>query len=205
MVAQTPAGERVVSRSISVRIRPLLGTLTFVFPVASFGQEAGCVVLPDTAPIHRLGRFSDMRFTEEHAYGSILELWRTGNCVFGLFQISEGLAGDTPTGRLSAVRYTPATGQLSFAAKLSTGITTLTGSKEWVPTRDLFTFSGRMTRRGVEGRLRRSDQLRPGSTPAGSDITLLRTRGDGYLSDTKTYGEWRERAEGILRFRGPRW
>jgi len=205
MVAQTPAGERVVSRSISVRIRPLLGTLTFVFPVASFGQEAGCVVLPDTAPIHRLGRFSDMRFTEEHAYGSILELWRTGNCVFGLFQISEGLAGDTPTGRLSDVRYTPATGQLSFAAKLSTGITTLTGSKEWVPTRDLFTFSGRMTRRGVEGRLRRSDQLRPGSTPAGSDITLLRTRGDGYLSDTKTYGEWRERAEGILRFRGPRW
>jgi hypothetical protein len=195
-----------VFRSISIGIRPLLGALTFVFPVASFGQEAGCVALPDTAPIHMLGRFSDMRFTEEHAYGSILELWRAGNCLFGLFQVSEGLAGDTPTGRLSDVRYTPATGQLSFTAKLSTGITTLTGSKEWVPTRDLFTFMGRMARKGVEGKLRRSDRLRSGSTPADSDITLPRiTRDDGYLSDTWTYGEWRERAEGILRFRGPKW
>jgi len=37
-------------------------------------------------------------------------------------------------------------------------------------------------------------------------FTLPRiTRDDGYLSDTKTYGEWRERAEGILRLRGPKW
>ena len=96
-----------MSRSISIRIGPLLGALTLVFPVAAFGQEAGCVVLPDTAPIQMLGGFSDMRFTEEHAYGS---------------------------------------------------------------------------------------------------FTLPRiTRDDGYLSDTKTYGEWRERAEGILRLRGPKW
>ena len=191
--------------AISNRIWPLLGSLMSVFPIASFGQEAACVT-PDTAPVHLLGRFSDMRFTEEHAYGSVLELWGTGNCLFGLFQASQGLAGDTPTGQLSDVRYAPATGLLSFTAKLSTGVTTLPGSKEWVPTRDFFAFRGRVTRKGVKGKLRRSDQLRMDSSPSESDLILPRIAEEGgYLSDAKTYGEWRVRAEEILRFRGPKW
>jgi hypothetical protein len=90
-------------------------------------SQAGCRTIPDTARISSIGRFSDMQYTEEHAYGRAVDLWRAGNCIFGLLEISEGPAGDTPTGLLTDVRST-ATGAFGFIAKLTTGITTVDGS-----------------------------------------------------------------------------
>jgi len=43
------------------------------------------------------GSFTNMKFDNEHAYGSEVELWKDANDIFGLFLHSEGLAGDTPT------------------------------------------------------------------------------------------------------------
>jgi hypothetical protein len=175
-------------------------TLTLVSTV-----QAPCGTIPDTARIQPIGRFSDMRYTEEHAYGHAVELWRAGDCVFGLFEKSEGPAGDTPTGLLTDVRSTPA-GALVFTAKLTTGVTTVDGSSAWVPSRDLFVFTGRFVTTTLEGKLRRSDQLRPGVEPADSHIVLRRVpEQDGLLDEAKTYGKWREAVEPILRFRGPKW
>jgi hypothetical protein len=61
------------------------------------GLQADCSRIPDSTTIHPLGAFSNMRFTEEHAYGYRVDLWWAGPCRFGLFEASEGLSGDTPT------------------------------------------------------------------------------------------------------------
>ena len=168
-------------------------------------SQVSCRTIPDTARIQSIGRFSDIRYTEEHAYGHAVTLWHAGNCVFGLFESSEGLAGDTPTGLLTDVRYNPS-GALSFAAKLTTGMTNMAGSAALVPSRDLFGFTGRLGTTALEGKLRRSDQLRPGVEPADSHIVLRRVpEEDGLFDDAKTYGQWREAVEPILRFRGPKW
>jgi hypothetical protein len=168
-------------------------------------SQAGCRTIPDTARITSIGRFSDMQYTEEHAYGRAVDLWRAGGCVFGLFESSEGLAGDTPTGLLTDVRSTPA-GALGFMAKLTTGMTTVDGSPAWVPSRDLFVFTGRLGTTALEGKLRRSDQLRPGVEPVRVHIVLRRVSAeDGLFDEAKTYGAWREAVDPILRFRGPKW
>jgi hypothetical protein len=168
--------------------------------------QASCRTIPDTARIQSIGRFSDMRYTEEHAYGHAVTLWRAGGCVFGLFESSEGLAGDTPTGLLTDVRYNPSGGALSFAAKLTTGMTNMAGSSAPVPSRDLFGFTGRLGNTALEGRLGRSDQLRPAVEPADIHIVLRRVpEQDDLFAEAKTYGAWREAVGPILRFRGPRW
>ena len=168
-------------------------------------SQAVCRTIPDTARITSMGRFSDMEYTEEHAYGHAVGLWRAGGCVFGLFENSEGPAGDTPTGLLLDVRYTP-DGGLGFIAKLTTGITSVDGSPAWVPSRDLFVFTGRLENTALEGTLRRSDKLRPAIEPADIHIVLRWAPDqDGPLSDAKTYGAWREAVGPILRFRGPKW
>jgi hypothetical protein len=178
--------------------------LALILSLVSLGQ-ADCRTIPDTTLINSIGRFSDMRYTEEHAYGRAVNLWRAGNCIFGFLEISEGLAGDTPTGLLTDVRSTPA-GALGFIARLTTGITRVDGSSAWVPSRDLFVFTGRLGTTALEGKLRRSDQLRPGVEPADSHIVLRRVpEEDGLFDDAKTYGKWREAVEPILRFRGPKW
>ena len=50
-----------------------------------------------------VGEFSNMQFTEEHAYGNSVQLWHHGDKLFGFFEASEGLAGDTPAGLLDEV------------------------------------------------------------------------------------------------------
>jgi hypothetical protein len=178
--------------------------LTLTLSLGLAGQP-GCSPIPDTAHIEFVGRFSNMRYTEEHAYGHTVELWRAGRCVFGLFENSEGLAGDTPAGLLSDVHYSPG-GAVSFSVKLTTGMTTVAGSDTMVPSRDLFIFSGKMGKTALEGRLRRLNELRRDIQPLDSHTLMRRVPAeDGSRSDAGTYGVWREAVEPILRFRGPRW
>jgi hypothetical protein len=178
--------------------------LSFGLLAFQLEQAEPCGTIPDTASIQVIGAFSDMQFTEDHAYGHVVELWRTGNCVFGLFQASEGLAGDTPTGILTNLRYNPTTRELSFTAKLTMGTTTAPGSNDWVPSRDLFAFRGRLDQKMLKGELRHSNQLRPDLPPAIRPLTLRRSTDEPGIS-AATYGEWRSWVESILQFRGPKW
>lgn len=177
-----------------------------VFTLVGSTQEPDCVRIPDPTRIEVVGRFSDMRYTEEHAYGHVVELWRAGGCLFGLLVVSEGLAGDTPVGELNDVRYDPATGALSFTAKLTMGVTQARGSTAWVPSRDLFQFTGRLRGKVLKGKLRRSDPLTAEARPVGEDIVLRRDpEQEAPVIAADRYGEWRKTAESILRFRGPKW
>jgi hypothetical protein len=184
----------------------MLVTTTIWLLAALPGPAVECATIPDTAQVQALGAFSDMRYTDEHAYGYSVELWRAGRCVFGLFAASEGLAGDTPTGELTSVRYDPRTGRLGFSAKLTMGVTTEKGSTAPVPSRDLFVFTGYLSNKVLRGQLRQSNRLRPDLTAVQRDVILARSpEQEDFILEAHTYGEWRKKTESILRFRGPKW
>jgi hypothetical protein len=155
------------------------------------------------APVVVAGEFSNMRYTEEHAYGYTVQLWRQGDTLFGLFLCSEGLAGDTPTGRLDQAQFDPATGKLSFRAKLTTGLVYLGPGRE-APSRDLFEFRGLLEKTALAGTLQRSNLLQPKAAPQVERIRLRKVTGEG-MTRPASYAEWKTWADGILKFRGPKW
>jgi hypothetical protein len=185
--------------------RILIVLVTGIAPILG-GQQRDCSRIPDSTAIHPVGAFSNMRFTEEHAYGYTVHLWRAGKCLFGLFEASEGLSGDTPTGLLEPVRHEAATGKLVFAAKLTMGVTKPKSGTDWVPSRDSFDFNGQLGTRALKGKLSRSDQLRPELRAVDQDIVLsLSKQQEEFMIQAGNFGEWRRQAEPILRARGPKW
>ena len=150
-----------------------------------------------------VGEFSNMRYTEEHAYGYTVQLWREGETLFGLFLASEGLAGDTPTGVLENVKFDSHSGKLSFQAKLTMGVAYLgTGKQE--PSRDFFEFEGTLSRVAVTGALKRFDRLRTAAAPTSRRIRLNKQTGAA-MTAPASYDEWKRMWGEILRFRGPKW
>jgi len=160
----------------------------------------------DGVPISPIGAFSDMRTTEEHAYGYTVMMWRAGDCMIGFLSVAEGLAGDSPIGMLEDLSVDARNGVLTFTAKLTTGITTVPGGKDLVPSRDLFAFKGRMKDRAITGTIERSMQDGRGVAPTRETISLAFSPEQSELMHGPTsYGEWRRQWEPILRRRGPQW
>ncbi|HTD43877.1 MAG TPA: hypothetical protein VK687_06830 [Bryobacteraceae bacterium] len=143
-------------------------------------------------PITFAGEFSNMRYTEEHAYGYTLQLWREGATVFGLFLASEGLAGDTPTGLLDDLKYDPRSGKLSFKAKLTMGV-----DARLQPSHDLFEFDGTLGKAAVSGVLKRA--------AVSERINLRKLEPNAALPQPRTYDEWKRQTDEIIRRRGPKW
>jgi hypothetical protein len=165
-----------------------------VFPV--FAQNPG-------RPIRAIGEFSNVRSTEDHAYGYTIKLWSDGDSAIGLFFVSEGLQGDTPAGMIENVKFDSRTGALSFTAKLSTGVTLLPGGRQ-EPTRDLFEFSGTLSASALTGTIHRSDQRQPAR--AGSQERIqLKIQPQATMLTAGSFAEWKGRADEILKFRGPKW
>ena len=161
--------------------------------------------LQSTNSIIKLGAFSNMRYTAEHAYGYKAELWREQNRIFGFFLSSQGLMGDTPTGLLEDVRYDPRTGELTFQARLTTG---LFSNRQFnmVPSRDVFRFKGVLKGRHLIGTLAIANALTPTEVPRRDQIRLtLSQKESEVMIEAQSYADWREKAEEILKFRGPKW
>jgi len=138
-----------------------------------------------------------MRYTEEHAYGYAVQLWRTKGSLIGLFMASAGLAGDTPTGRIEDVHYDPATGRIRFEARISMG----TDARDR-PTRDVFAFDGMLTGKGLIGEIAQS--VAEGSSPPLKTRVMLRPATHEIAGFTSV-DAWREWADFILEIRGPKW
>jgi hypothetical protein len=64
---------------------------------------------PAAAAVAFVGEFSSMHQTSEHAYGYSVQLWRSGNELFGFLSAADGIAGNTPTGLLEDVHFDAAT------------------------------------------------------------------------------------------------
>ena len=145
-----------------------------------------------------------MRYTEEHAYGYAVELWRHDNAMMGLFLASEGLQGDTPAGLLEKVSFNEKTGAFAFEARLSTGVVY---SKEHngVPSRDLFRFKGALKDQRLSGQLERLDMLESHPTRKAEQIVLRSKGAASEMTSYKNYAEWKKAIDDILKFRGPKW
>jgi hypothetical protein len=158
------------------------------------------------ARVSETGAFSNMRYTGEHAYGYTVMLWRAGDCLFGLFKSSQGLAGDTPIGELQNLEYDSNTGHLSFSAKLTMGVVMSKSPSAQAPSRDLFTFDGRLTATSVTGVITHALQNDTNATTTSTDVVLGMSKAEGEaMQGSTTYGEWRRRWQPILQSRGPKW
>jgi hypothetical protein len=177
---------------VSVR---LACSLVIVSAIPALAQDSG-------RAIRTIGEFSNMRYTEEHAYGYTVQLWRDGDAVIGLFLASEGLQGDTPTGMLENVKFDSRRGTLSFTARLTTGVNISGGRQE--PSRDLFEFSGILKTTVLTGTLRRSDPRQPSRLSSRERVQLKIQAQDPMLS-AASYAEWKRQADEILNRRGPKW
>jgi hypothetical protein len=182
----------------------ITGALLAVVSWHAASQANPCATIATTAPISEIGAFSNMRYTEEHQYGEAVLLWRSGDCIFGLFASAQGLQGDTPIGELQDVTYNPNTGALKFGAKLTLGVIAGPASPTPQPSRDLFTFDGMLGAARLTGALMQANQLDP-RPPARNIVLTASSRDAEFMSGSATYGAWREKWEPILRRRGPKW
>jgi hypothetical protein len=158
------------------------------------------------AKIEVVGSFSNVKHTHEDAFGYVVKLWKRGNQLFGLFLVYSGPPADPPTGILENIKFNPQTRQLSFSARLSTGVVY---SREYsgVPSRDRFTFEGVLTLRQVSGSLTRSNDLFPHQESTSERIRLRRSESltQLMLPPPPTYPAWKTSADEILRRLGPKW
>ena len=180
------------------------GALLFAIYSQGASQSSPCATIAPAAPISEIGAFSTMRYTEEHASGETVLLWRSGNCIFGLFESAQGLQGDTPLGELQDVTYLPKTGELRFSAKLTIGLIAGPASPTPQLSRDLFTFDGTLGTTRLIGGLIHATQLDPGP-PVRNVVLAASARAAEFMGGSATYAAWREKWEPILRRRGPKW
>ena len=146
-----------------------------------------------------------MRYDTEHAHGYTAQLWREQDRMFGFFLWSRGLIGDTPTGLLEDVRYDPRTGNLSFRARLTTG---LFSNRQFsmVPSRDVLKFSGRLKGPHLTGTLEIANALTPTEVPRREKIKLkISEKESEIMIEAQSYIDWSSKAEEILKRRGPKW
>lgn len=159
-----------------------------------------------SSQISIVGTYTNMRHTEEHSYGYTVELWKQGNRVFGFILASNGLSGDTPTGILEDVKFEPESGKLSFRAKLTTGSIYNNQANKWIPSQDIFKFSGTLNKDSLAGVLEISDALLSDKSPIGKEIELLFSVAETrQLQTFSSYEDWEKMAKDILKFRGPKW
>jgi hypothetical protein len=174
--------------------------------VPASAQSATCPAIPGAANTTEIGGFSNMRSTDGHAYGYSVMLWRAGDCLFGLFESSQGLEGDTPIGLLQDVTYDSKTGRLAFSAKLTMGVVSFQGSKGLESSRDLFAFLGNLSAHAVTGVLTHTLQDNSHSTATAIRIVLQTSRTDAEsMKGSATYGDWLRKWQPILQRRGPKW
>lgn len=177
--------------------------------VSAFANASECASnLNALAPITAIGSFSDMRYTEEHAYGYTVELWRSADCLFGFFLSSSGLAGDTPTGLIENLRYDEKTGAISFNARLTMGKVLLMPEKDAPePTKDAFEFTGVLKKKSLCGVVLHKLMNSPAAKSGTPEKVVLKLSHEesNRMQYLLTYSQWDLEAKEILKRRGAKW
>lgn len=190
-----------MTRIITIAIALLVCT-----PLRAAAQTPGCGAIGADARLSEVGAFSNMRYTQEHAYGYTVLLWRAGDCYVGLFEASQGLAGDTPIGELQDLKYDGRTGRLSFSSKLTMGRTSVAGTRDMEPSHDLFAFDGSLKGNAVTGVMTYTLENNRNVKPARTKLALRRSKAEAeFMHGSVTYSEWRRRWNPVLQRRGPQW
>ncbi len=143
-----------------------------------------------------------MSIADEHCHGYTVELWRDSATMYGLFFDCDGLAGDTPVGRLEHVVFDSTNRRLTFEAKLSISSSVLRGGQQ-VPSHDRFRFSGTLESMALVGMLSHVNEVYRDSPPDTELVHLRRhrVRPTAYADSE----QWTAMADHLLRLQGPRW
>lgn len=142
----------------------------------------------------------DRRSGDAHGYS--LQLWKSGDQLFGLIAAYAGSDADPPTGLLKDVRFNSASRELSFKTDLSTSIV-FDSSHRAIRSKDTLEFKGTLTRQLVQGKLRILSQ--PGNTSSIKRVRLNRSnRLSQDMTAPLTYDEWKIWADTILVRLGPK-
>src|SRR5262245_39310927 len=129
----------------------------------SAGKLAGLLLLclaSAQAEVQVVGAYSNRVVTDVRSQGYGIQLWQEGTQYFGFFLSSSGMAEDIPLGVLEELRVDPTARTISFKAKMTIGRSTSDG-ETWVPTRDLYIFTGTIYPDQISGNLIHTDTLQP--------------------------------------------
>lgn len=158
-----------------------------------------------TGPLSVIGAFSNIRYSGEHGSGYSVRLWRQGEKIFGLVSVQNGLAGDPPAGLLENVEFDQGTRRLLFRARLSLSLI-YSGKYKGMRSRDVLEFDGVLKQDKLVGELKISDLLFPDNPPTRKRVVLPRSTD---MTETmiapQDYAQWKQHADEILNFRGPKW
>jgi hypothetical protein len=155
-----------------------------------------------------LGEWSNVVVSQSedpHASGYALQLWKDDGKPVGFLSEYVGPTADPPIGPLQDVTFDPDSGKLSFAAKMTTGVTFSPGQKEGAPSRTLYKFKGVLSEGEVRGSLEKEDLDNTG--PERLEVTLRSEANPSQASfwKKKTFEEWEQFYFPIIRARGPKW
>lgn len=148
-----------------------------------------------------VGEYSDMRIEAEHCSGRAVQVWRSGEKLYGLFLACAGLAGDTPTGLLEQTKWDPSSGQFSFIARLTLGSDVLDNGNQ-VPSKDEFSFEGVLKDSFVEGNLQSIDHAVEGNQTSTIKVHLIKRKSD--MKSFASYEQWKAAVDETLKTRGPK-
>src|SRR3990172_1957216 len=141
--------------------------------------------------VEPVGTYTSMRYTEEHAYGYSVEIWREGDKLFGFLIASSGLAGDSPTGLLEDVEYNAQTQELLFGARLTKGLFSDREHRN-VPSRDVVRFKGHMRSERIMGIIISTNELTPKAAPIYEKVALRRSEEESAsMTRPGSYLDWR--------------
>lgn len=75
------------------------------------------LALQPPATVEHLGDYAQLRETGEHVYGYVLQLWKDGTAIAGLWSIASGEPADFPTVRADDLSWDAASGAIRFTVK----------------------------------------------------------------------------------------
>ena len=155
--------------------------------------------------VKAFGSYRNVYSDGEHESGYSLDLWSYGGKLIGIIRVHRGLVGDAPAGMLDDVAYSRSTHKLSFRSKVTIGLFSDLTHKE-VPSQDLVTVTGVLTRARLSGRVVIVNKLCDKGCRESHHVVLRRERQQtSYLKNFRNYDAWKESVKIILDTYGPQW
>jgi hypothetical protein len=140
---------------------------------------------------------------DPHASGIGIELYKHGAAWTGFIFVYVGPVADPPVGKLDGLQLDEHTGKIVFAARLSLGVTQSKGAHDWVPTKDLYEFTGTIDQDALSGDLVRRLVGDAAGRSTSEKIVLKRDATKSSVDKT-SYDDWIRNWELRMKARGPK-
>jgi hypothetical protein len=182
--------------------RRLLGVpLTVIVAAGSVGHSQ-TLPLPSERPLSYTNATTS-KGDDPHASGVGVELYKHGGAWIGFIYEFVGPVADPAVGKLDGLQLDEHTGKIVFTARLSLGVTRSKGAQDWVPTKDLYEFTGMIDQDAISGDLVRTlaDDAPGRST---TEKIVLKREATKSPFDKTSYDDWIRNWELHVKTRGPK-